>query len=37
MAYNAAVTENNYSLCDEITNYASSCGIDLSKVSGYDV
>lgn len=37
MAYNAAITENNYALCDEITNYASACSIDLSKVSGYDV
>lgn len=36
MAYNAAITENNSDLIDEILKYASYCGIDLSKVSGYD-
>ena len=36
MAYNAAVTENNSDLIDDILKYAAYCGIDLSKVSGYD-
>ena len=36
MAYNAAIREKNDSLANEIDRYASLCGIDLSKVSGYD-
>lgn len=36
MAYNAAITENNYVLQSEIEDYAKKCGIDLSQVSGYD-
>lgn len=36
MAYNAAITECNSTLMDKIEEYAWACGIDLSKVSGYD-
>ncbi len=36
MAYNAAINEDNYSLASDIEQYAYSCDIDLSKVSGYE-
>lgn len=36
MAYNAAITENDYLLMTEIEQYAKRCGINLDEVSGYD-